>query len=381
MIPQHGTLEISRARLRHNLALLRQQLSPNTQLCATIKANAYGHGVDLLASLLQAENIAWAAVYSLHEAIALARSSSFNIITLSPIMHDAQSAHDFLDALGEKELRQIRFNITDPESIHSLATAAQKRKLPFPLQIHIQLDTGLTRIGATPASITQLATAISASPALHLEGLFAHLSHGDVPDHPTLRDQLAALTLIATQLRQLHPHLLVHLQNSGGLFNIPASNLFNLARVGIALYGLQPSTDAPIKNLQPVARVTAPILAIHDRPAGTGVGYGHLFTTSQNSRIAIVPVGYADGYPRLLSNNSLAQLLGQSVPVVGRVSMDQIILDITHLPSAQIGDTVTVISHDPAHLNSLDRMADTLGTIGYELATHLGPRLARTIVD
>jgi alanine racemase len=163
--------------------------------------------------------------------------------------------------------------------------------------------------------------------------------------------------------------------------NLPNAGL-DMVRVGIALYGLQPSTDAPITGLQPVARVTAPILALHERPAGTGVGYGHTFITQRDSRLAVVPVGYADGYPRLLSNRSVAQVGGRTVPVVGRVSMDQIILDVTDLPTPpRLSDTVTVISWNPADANSLDAMATTIGTIGYELATHLGPRLHRVVVD
>ncbi len=223
---------------------------------------------------------------------------------------------------------------------------------------------------------------------LQLEGLFSHLSHGDIPEHDTLLQQQNLLWKIAAPLKKKLPNLLIHLQNSGGSFHLQPSNSneqLDLVRIGIALYGLQPSLSHPIPNLLPIAQVTAPILAIHERPPGTGVGYGHTFITTRPSKLAIVPVGYADGYPRLLSNNSIAQLHNTDVPVIGRISMDQIILDITDLPSAKIGDTVTVISNNPDKPNSLDQMAHSIGTIGYELATHLsaggGNRLNRVIVD
>ena len=199
-----------------------------------------------------------------------------------------------------------------------------------------------------------------------------------------LRAQVRGLQSVAEQVKRRHPGLIVHAQNSGAVWNVGEGEAagLNMARVGIALYGLQPSTADPIPDLQPIARVTAPILAIHEVPANTGVGYGHTFITRRPSRLAIVPVGYADGYPRLLSSHpaAIAQLHDTDVPVIARVSMDQVILDITGLPAAGLGDTVTLISWDPEKSNSLDRMADAIGTIGYELATHLGARLHRVIV-
>ena len=120
---------------------------------------------------------------------------------------------------------------------------------------------------------------------------------------------------------------------------------------------------------------------IHDRSVGVGVGYGHTFTTARPSRLAIVPVGYADGYPRALSNRGIVQLRGQNAPVVGRVSMDQIIIDVTDIPAAAPGDEVVVFSNDPAAPNSIDQVAKACGTIGYEIATGLGARLARRVVD
>jgi alanine racemase len=175
------------------------------------------------------------------------------------------------------------------------------------------------------------------------------------------------------------PKLLVHLQNSGGAWHGGDLDL-DMARVGIALYGLQPSLTDRVDGLQPVARVSAPVLAIHLRPAGTGVGYGHTHKTTRDSRLGIVPVGYGDGYPRRMSGRGVVQVLGQEVPVVGRVSMDQIVVDLTDVPAAGVGTEVTVVSNRSADPNSLDAMAATLETIPYELATGLGQRLERVPV-
>ncbi len=401
MIPQHGTLEISRSRLRHNLQLLQSQLRP-AKLCATIKADAYGHGMQLIAQCLAEEAIEWACVYSLQEAAFLALQS-FNTLVLAPLQlgekRDWKSLIQMAARFDDHQGHSVRVNVTSMDSARQLSALAVEAAICGNIRVHMQIDAGLTRAGVEPSSAPELADCISSLPHLRLEGVFAHFSHGDVPGHPTVQEQTQTLLATADEIKCTHPNLLVHIQNSGAAFHLPSADYlpsadahsllappqrgtFDLARVGIALYGLQPSTAHPIPDLQPIAKLTAPILAIHDRPASTGVGYGHTFVTKRPSRLAVVPVGYADGYPRALSNNCVAQIRDVDVPVVGRVSMDQIILDITDLPAPIApGEPVTVISNNPAKPNSLDRMANTLHTISYELATHLGSRLKRIIVD
>lgn len=400
MIAQQGTLEISRGRLRHNLELLRRRTG-RARLCATIKADAYGHGVQLVADLLRDEKLEWACVYSLIEALELARFCPFKLLVLAPLvlgapapgmirhvveMGGAPDVAGMAQRLGSGEGGGggVRFNVTDAATARHLSASIADPVYRWP--VHMQVDAGLTRNGAVPAEAVELAALIDALPGLRLEGVFAHFSHGDVPGHATVEAQLAALREVAAPLKQQHPDLLVHLQNSAGALHLGDAGL-DMVRVGIALYGLQPSTDEPIPGLLPIARVVAPVLAVHDRPAGVGVGYGHTFVTRRPSRIAVVPVGYADGYPRQLSNRCVAQVRGQDVPVVGRVSMDQIILDLSDLPEAAAigpGEGVTVIAWEVGKANSLDAMADAVGTIGYELATHLtggGGRLRQLVVD
>jgi alanine racemase len=276
----------------------------------------------------------------------------------------------------------VRITLADAASARHLAAFARST-CDFPIPVHIQIDTGLTRLGIDPRAAEDLATLVADLPGLRLEGLYAHFSHGDVPGHPTLELQSAALHRVSSALKKTVPHLMVHLQNSGGTWHLPAAEQhhFNMVRLGIALYGLQPSMDDPLPGLHPIARVTAPLIALHRCRAGTGVGYGHTFVTARASTLGIVPVGYADGYPRQLSNRSIAQLRGAAVPVVGRVSMDQIVVDVTDVPLAAVGDVVQVISWNPSDKNSMDHMAQAVGTIGYELATHLGARLLRKTVD
>jgi alanine racemase len=376
MIPQHGLLEISRSRLFHNVELIRRQ--SRAQLCATIKADAYGHGVRDMMPLLWNAGLRWIAVYTLDEALEVAAAADFHVLVLAPLLLSSPS--DISLAPLAAHASQIRVNLIDAATARHLSQTLAKHHPGTTLSVHIQIDTGLTRGGADPSDLPQLVDLIASLPNLRLEGVFSHLSHGDVPGHDASQDQLAAFRAATNPLKSRHPELLLHLQNSGGTWTLQDPAL-DMIRTGIALYGLQPSTADPIPQLRPIARVTAPILAIHQRAAGTGVGYGHSFRTNRESRIAVVPVGYADGYPRLASNRGLiVQINDREAPVIGRISMDQITIDVTDVP-AQPGDRATVISWNAGERNSLDALADAVGTIGYELATHFGKRLRRVIVD
>jgi alanine racemase len=376
MIAQYGTLSLSRSRLKHNVEVLRRQVGAGTMLCATIKANAYGHGVGLVAELLWEAGVRWVCVYSLEEAAAIEKFAWDGVLVLAPFVAIAGS-ETVVNSLDSA----IRLNVTDVESVRRLSVALGERRVP--LNVHVQIDTGLTRAGVEPEGVQALVDEIHTSRNLRLEGVFAHLSHGDVREHETLEREMAALLRVAAPLKKRWPKLLVHLQNSGGAFHLPAvgGGGFEMVRCGIAVYGLQASMRHRVEELLPVARLTAPILAIHERAASTGVGYGHTFVTGRASRLAIVPVGYADGYPRGLSNRAVVQVRGQDVPVVGRVSMDQIIVDVTDVPEAGVGEEVVVVSDDPMKANCVDRLAEAVGTIGYELATHWGARLRRVVVE
>ncbi|MCL2646579.1 MAG: alanine racemase [Phycisphaerales bacterium] len=386
MIEQQGRLEISQTRVLHNVQAVRTKLGRDIQICATVKANAYGHGLREMVQILRTIGVNWLAVYSLDEVLP-DLMHDMAVLVLAPLVIGTATVRERWDtcishlrSLMSSVPTHVRINITDEASAHALLQTAQNGN---PINIHMQVDTGLTRGGVALEKAIALADLLAQSPSLKLEGIFSHFSHGDEAGHATIPLQMQRLQKIAAQLKPRHPNLLVHLQNSGGVWNAQDESLpqLNMARAGIALYGLQPNLAAPIPNLLPIAKLIAPILAIHDRPPGTGVGYGHAFITTRPSRLAIVPVGYADGYPRALSNRGIVQIHNTDAPIVGRVSMDQIIIDITHLPDTQIGDDVTVITWDPTKPNCIDRIAAATETIGYEIATGLGPRLRRVVVS
>jgi len=332
--------------------------------------------------------LSWFSTYSLDEALTLfahfqsQKSTSLEllkILVLAPLV--AQNAKKLFDDARQNRILSssaIRVTVTDIASAIALHEILAENGIAS-LPVHVQIDTGLTRAGASLFEAPALLDRIATLPRLQLEGIYTHLSHGDEPAHPTIQNQFMHLSGIAFPWKAKNPYLMVHVQNSGGAWNTAPAGC-NMVRLGIALYGLQPSAHYPIPDIQPIARLTAPILAIHEAPADTGVGYGHTFTTRQASRLAIVPVGYGDGYPRALSNRGIVQVGEKNCAVVGRVSMDQIIIDVTNTAAA-VGDTVTVISNDPAAPNCVDAIATACDTIGYEIATGFGFRLNRLWVE
>lgn len=387
MVGQTGVLEISRSRIKANLALFRNRLPKHTLLCATVKANAYGHGVEQVVPVLREAGIDWFCVYSLGEAArilrsaeSVTRSTHAKVLVLAPVVL-REGARILPESLALLATGQVRVNLADVASAMRLAKALSSGGATQRIPIHVQIDTGLTRGGVTGQEALRLIEKIETLPQLELEGLFSHLSHGDVPRHETVEKQVARLHAVADPIKKRREgRLLIHLQNSGGAWHIADGGL-DMVRLGIGLYGLQPSTADSVKGLLPIARLVAPILAIHERDAGIGVGYSHAFITTRRSRLAIVPVGYGDGYPRRLSSHGLVQIRGQQAPVVGRVSMDQIVIDVTDILNAEIGDELIVVSNEFGAPNSVDVTADALGTIGYEITTGWGERLQRKIVD
>jgi alanine racemase len=380
MIAQNGILELSAANLRRNVQAFKNRLAGHVTLGATVKANAYGHGLEQIVPILPDIGISWLCVYSLDEAVAVAAlESTLPILVLAPIVLTDESSD--IPPRIEKLLaaRRVRLTLTDIQSACYLSAHMLAMGSTAPQPVHIQVDTGLTRQGVAMQELPALIEQVHALSAIRLEGLFMHFSHADQPEHNANRLQFSEFVRAAANAKKRHPQLILHAHNSGGAWH-DGFNALNMVRLGIAMYGLQPSLAAPIAAITPVARVVAPITAIHDCPVGAGVGYGHTFVTTRNSRLGIVPVGYADGYPRELSNRCFVLHGEMMLPVVGRVSMDQTVVDLTDT-DARVGDCVTLISDDPQSPISMDHLAEKCNTIGYELATRLGNRLHRRLTD
>ena len=335
-------VEISLRRLAKNVEAIRRHTS-STRIIAVVKANAYGHGVDTISRILRNCEIRDFAVASLEEAI-----------ELRGIVPDGQIL--VLSGCEEGESEHFRR--------HNLkASVFDHRPLPDDLRVEIKVDTGLGRLGVaweeTPHFIRKLQGQVC--------GVYSHFAaSADDPDFTRL--QLERF-LGATHSLDCPRHI----SDSGGL-RYPEANL-DAVRLGLALYGVSPCPE--VNYVEPILRWKTYILSLRDVSKGTPIGYGRTFVTRRQSRIAILPVGYADGYRRLLSSRGQVRVRDRLVPVVGRISMDLSIIDVTDLPGVKAGEEVVLLEDDSASPISAAALAQTLGTVPYEVLTSIGSRVTR----
>jgi len=249
-----------------------------------------------------------------------------------------------------------------------------------PAEVHVKVDTGMTRGGALPETAIGLIASARRADCIRLSGAYTHFACAEDADKSAT---LGQLRLFADTIDRCggRAGLRLHAANSAAAIDLPETHL-DMVRPGIALYGCQPSTTLRNKlPLRPALRLTAPIVLIKDVPAGAFTGYGMSYRFGAPARVALVPVGYGDGYFRSLSNVAAMRLRGVDCPVRGRVSMDQTIVEITDVPDATVGERVEVIGTDPDAPNSVARLAAAAGTIPYEVIAHLGDRITRRTVD
>ena len=281
------------------------------------------------------------------------------------------------EALEELIRRRVTLTVVSAEEIGAIAQAA--RAAGAEAQIHIKVDSGMGRSGASPRGVAELAAAIRAAAGLKLAGMYTHFATADEPDGAYLREQLSRFREAAEALPG-REGLLLHAANSAATIASPDSHL-DMVRPGLAVYGYQPA-ERPARPLalRPALRVWGRLMLTKRLPAGAGVGYGLTCTLRRDSVVGLVPIGYADGYFRCLSNRATMRVHGRDVAVLGRVSMDQVAVDLTDVPQARAGDVVEAISSDPAAPHSVENLARLAETIPYEITCRLGPRARRVLV-
>ena len=378
---------ISRSALLHNARLIRQTVGPQTRVCAILKADAYGHGAAIVADTLcnftddrsQAPAVDALAVASIDEAAALP-PVPVPVIIFRPV------ENAFVGRQRAKIEAAIRegwvLTLCSGAAADDVARIAQSAGRRASVQVMI--DTGMTRSGVPLDRLDELLRKIDSRPALRLAGLCTHFANAERPDDPFTFEQLerfrrATDAYAAAKEPKLRPTR--HAANSGAIFFAPDTHL-DMVRPGLALYGIDPAgrpcTDRP---LRPVIKWTAPLVGIRDVRPGTTVGYGQTWRADRPTRIGLVPVGYADGYPRCFSNRAVMLVNGKPAPVVGRVSMDLTTIDLARHPQATIGDEVTVLDADPLSPASVYKLAHWMDTIPYEIVCRIGARVHRVPVE
>ncbi len=367
--------EINLDHLRHNLCLI-QQKAPGAAVMAVVKANAYGHGDEVSAHALEEAGARRFAVSGLAEAIRLRRKG-----LKRPILVLGYTSPQHVQRLRRYNIAQCVFS---PDYAVSLSAAAMAAKLR--VRVHFKVDTGMGRLGFNAkdepeATVAALAEA-SRLPGLVPLGIFTHFPSADsheAPDETYTREQFTLFRHVVDELAARGVRFrYAHACNSAALIAHPEMHL-DIVRPGIILYGCNPSPAVGLAGLRPAFKLKTAVTMVKNVKAGDCLSYGRTFTAPRDMRVATLAVGYADGYPRLLSGCGVVGIEGRPAPILGRVCMDQIIVDVSEIPAARQGSVATVIGGDGA--DSIDEVAAKCGTINYEILCNIGRRVQRVYTE
>lgn len=365
--------EIDLGAIRSNLRAIKGLLSTKTSLMAVVKANAYGHGMLEVARVCVEEGAAYLGVASPQEAMNLRRND-----IQAPILILGYMPADWAALMIENH---VELTVFDMELALVLSRVAVN--VGGEARIHLKIDTGMGRLGFKPnAASIELIKDIVALPGIKVQGIFSHLATSDHADKTFARQQVEVFSnFIATLEAGGISIPLQHLANSGAIMEMPETQ-FNMVRAGIITYGLYPShqMDQSILELQPAMRLKSRVSFVKTIPAGHGVSYGRTFISRRETKVATVPIGYADGYNRLLSNRGWAIIRGHKVPLIGVVCMDQSMFDVSGLEDVRNGDEV-ILFGKPEDGVTADDLASITETINYEIICAPSNRITRIYLD
>jgi alanine racemase len=379
---QHPPLtfaEIDISALTHNLRELKRIAGGSTGIMAAVKADAYGHGAVEVSRIAAACGAEFLAVARIEEACHL-REAGIE----TPILLLGACLPEYVSCMADNE---IRASINSPADARILSDEALR--LGRTLCSHLKIDTGMGRLGMTAGNLddpdegADQVMEISGLPGIRVEGIITHLACADFADKTSAREQVFRFRSLLSAIEGRGLHIKYrHAANSAAAMEMPEARL-DMIRPGIAVYGLWPSdeVDRNILHLRPVMTLKSRIIQIKRVEAGFAVSYGSTFVTSRPSLIATVPVGYADGYDRRLSNRGAMLVRGMRAPVVGRVCMDLTMIDVTDIPGASQNDEVVIMGRQGDQEISADEIAGILGTINYEVVSTISGRVRRISVN
>ena len=354
--------------LTHNLLQFRRLLSPGCGVMAVVKANAYGHGAVEIAKTLLRHGVSRVAVVSVEEGIALRQAGiAAPIVVLGPL---------FREQIGDLFAHQLTPVVSDISVLPALGQAAAS--LPTPYPTHLKIETGMGRLGLTQDELAEIIASNLFPRSLQLEGLMTHLADIDGPVTDSTEQQLARFNAAIQTVRAGGFRVpLIHAANSGGAVRFPQAQ-FSLVRPGIMLYGYHTLPDSlPVPDLKPVLSLRTCIAQLRTVQPGHRVSYNGTFTATRPSRIAVLPIGYADGLNRHLSNRGRVLVRGRRVPIAGLVCMDMVMVDVTDVPGASVGDEVVLIGRQGNEQITAHDIAQWTGTISYEVLCAIGARIPR----
>lgn len=371
--------EVDADAISSNFQAIREAADSNSQIMCVIKADGYGHGAVFLAKLYEKLGAARFAVSNIEEALQLRE----NGVTL-PILILGFTPADMAAELANNNISQAVFS---EDYAKELSDCAVRNGVQ--VRIHIKLDTGMSRIGFMYQDRERDSTSIyeiqrvCSLPGLVTEGIFTHFAVSDegIDGKEATMHQFSCFSDAVSRLTRRGIHFdVVHCSNSGAIADYPQAHM-DCVRAGIILYGLSPSQKlSNALKLRPAMKIKSVIAQVKTVEAGTAVSYGGTFVTDRPTRIATVPIGYADGYSRSLSNRAYMSVNGKKAPVIGRVCMDQVMLDVSNIDNVKTGDEVIVIGDGTDGAMSFDDVAEMTGTINYEVVCLVGKRVPRVYI-
>ncbi|NIO68966.1 MAG: alanine racemase, partial [Anaerolineae bacterium] len=360
--------EVDLDAIAHNARGLKERAGEETELMAVVKANAYGHGAVPVARTALENGASRLAVNRTLEGVELRQAG-----LTAPILILGYSLPSEAETIVRWDLTPT---VTTVEGALALSALSDRQGKVTP--IHIKVDTGMGRFGLLPDEVVAFVRRIAELPGLKLEGLFTHFAVADLADKTYTRRQFDLYMWVVRQLEEAGFAIpLKHVANSAATLDLPEMHL-DMVRCGIALYGLRPSDEVePAIPLKPAMALKSRVARVRTLPPGSSISYGCTYTTTRPTPVALVPVGYGDGYHRILSNKGSVLIGGKRAPIVGRVCMDQFVVDVTGIEGVRQDDEVVVFGRQGEEEISAEEVAALAGTINYEVVTSILPRVTR----
>lgn len=366
--------------LEYNFKSIKSKLKKDTKVLCVLKADAYGHGAGFLVKEYEKMGADWYGVSNLDEAIELRKNGA-----KKPILIFGYTPSNMAHLLYKYDISQALFSLEYAQKLHEKCKSKNLK-----LKVHLKIDTGMSRIGFfaqtkenIEKSLQEIIEIKETMPELELEGMFTHFSVSDdiTNNRRYTIKQYDNFMSMAKKLESSGIKIpLKHCCNSGGIINFPEMHL-DMVRAGVILYGLHPSKETENKiDLKPVMQLKTVISQVKTIPKDVSISYGRTFVSKKEMKIASVAIGYADGYSLKFSNKAEMIVSGKRAPIVGRVCMDQLMLDVSNIGGVHEGDIVTVFGKDGDQTITVDELADLIGTINYEIICLIGKRVPRVYV-
>ncbi|GAB6139054.1 alanine racemase [Halanaerobaculum tunisiense] len=363
--------EIDLDNIGHNVSEFKKKLPEETLLTSVVKADGYGHGAIEVAKTALQSGADRLAVAILDEAIKL-KKAGFEV----PILVLGWTPQEAAEQVVKHNIITTVYNYENVSNLAKKAVELNKK-----VKVHVKVDTGMGRIGLQPDEAINFISKIKELPNLIIEGIYTHFSVADEEDKTYTYQQLNKFKKVISDLKKKGIEIPIkHCANSAAFLDIPET-YFDMVRTGIITYGLWPSDEVNKElDLKPGLRLKARVAHVKEVPPGTDISYGRTYTTKKNTKIATVPLGYDDGYCRLLSSNSYVLVNGEKAPVIGNICMDQFMIDVSEVGAVKVGDEVVLIGKSGNEEITATELANRIGTINYEVVCMVSKRIPRVYI-